>query len=59
LHRQRFNDFLDMHFHGLLRAKGYVWFATRPDWAVSYALAGRVASVEPVGSWWAASDRST
>jgi G3E family GTPase len=59
LHPQRFNDFLDMHFHGLLRAKGYVWFATRPDWAVSYALAGRVASVEPVGSWWAASDRST
>jgi len=59
LHPQRFNDFLGMHFPGLLRAKGYVWLATRPDWAVSYALAGRVASVEPVGRWWAASDRST
>jgi len=32
LHPARFDDFLDMHFPGLLRAKGYVWFATRPDW---------------------------
>jgi len=59
LHPQRFNDFLGLHVAGLLRAKGYVWLATRPDWAVSYALAGRVASVEPVGRWWAATDRST
>jgi G3E family GTPase len=58
LHPQRFDDFLSLNFPGLLRAKGYVWLATRPDWAVSYALAGRVASVEPVGRWWAASERS-
>ena len=59
LHPQRFDAFLARDFAGLLRAKGYVWFATRPDWAVSYALAGRIASVEPVGRWWAATDRST
>jgi G3E family GTPase len=58
LHPQRFDDFLSLNFPGLLRAKGYVWLASRPDWAVSYALAGRVASVEPVGRWWAASERS-
>ncbi len=59
LHPQRFDDFLSMNLPGLLRAKGYIWLASRPDWAVSYALAGRVASVEPVGRWWAASERSS
>jgi G3E family GTPase len=58
LHPQRFSEFLGLDFPGLLRAKGYVWFATRPRWAVSYALAGRIASVEPVGRWWAASERA-
>lgn len=59
LHPGRFNDFLGQHYPGLLRAKGYIWFASRPDWAVSYALAGRIASIEPVGRWWAASDRDS
>lgn len=58
LHPARFNDFLALSFDGMLRAKGYLWFATRPDWAVSYALAGRIASIEPVGRWWAASERA-
>ncbi|KQQ32387.1 hypothetical protein ASF61_15215 [Duganella sp. Leaf126] len=58
LHPLRFNDFLDLALPGLIRAKGYVWFASRPDWAVAYSRAGRIASVEPVGQWWAASDRA-
>lgn len=59
LHPARFNDFLGQDYPGMLRAKGYLWFATRPDWAVSYALAGRIASIEPVGRWRAASERSS
>ena len=58
LHAQRFNEFLDLALPGLIRAKGYLWFASRPDWAVAYSRAGRIASVEPVGQWWAASDRA-
>lgn len=58
LHAQRFNEFLDQALPGLIRAKGYIWFASRPDWAVAYSRAGRIASVEPVGQWWAASDRA-
>ena len=58
LHAQRFNEFLDLALPGLIRAKGYIWFASRPDWAVAYSRAGRIASVEPVGQWWAASDRA-
>ncbi|WP_332853542.1 GTP-binding protein [Duganella sp. S19_KUP01_CR8] len=56
LHPQRFDHFLDQAFPGLIRAKGYVWLASRPDWAVAYSRAGKIASVEPVGQWWAASD---
>ncbi|NYE60297.1 G3E family GTPase [Duganella sp. 1224] len=51
LHPQRFSRFLDHAFPGLLRAKGYLWLATRPEWAVVYSRAGRIASVEPVGRW--------
>lgn len=55
LHPQRFDQFLDHAFPGLIRAKGYVWLASRPEWAVAYSRAGKIASVEPVGQWWAAS----
>ncbi|MET0266262.1 MAG: GTP-binding protein [Duganella sp.] len=58
LHPQRFNAFLDLALPGLIRAKGYIWLASRPQWAVAYSRAGRIASVEPVGQWWAASDRA-
>lgn len=58
LHPGRFDQFLSREFPGMLRAKGYVWLASRPEWAVAYSLAGRIASVEPVGHWWAASERS-
>ncbi|MRW92002.1 GTP-binding protein [Duganella sp. FT80W] len=51
LHPQRFDHFLGLAFPGLLRAKGYLWLATRPEWAVAYSRAGQIASVEPVGRW--------
>ncbi|MQA37242.1 GTP-binding protein [Rugamonas aquatica] len=57
LHPQRFDQFLDQAFPGLIRAKGYVWLASRPEWAVAYSRAGKIASVEPVGQWWAASGK--
>ena len=54
LHPQRFSEFMDTPLPGLIRAKGYVWLASRPNWAVSYSRAGNVATHEPVGQWWAA-----
>ncbi|MYM28516.1 GTP-binding protein [Duganella sp. CY15W] len=51
LHPRRFDHFLDQGFPGLIRAKGYLWLATRPEWAVAYSRAGKIASVEPVGRW--------
>ncbi|WP_052494241.1 GTP-binding protein [Nitrosospira sp. NpAV] len=54
LHPQRFAAFLEMPLPGVLRAKGYVWLASRPEWAISYSRSGNTAAVEPVGRWWAA-----
>lgn len=43
---------------GLLRAKGYVWLASRPEWVASYSRAGNNATIEPVGQWWSAVPKS-
>lgn len=58
LHPKRFSDFMELPQQGLIRAKGYVWLASRPNWVVSYSRAGNVATQEPVGQWWAAVPRS-
>lgn len=58
LHPWRFSSFMDAPLPGLIRAKGYVWLASRPDWVVSSSRAGRAATHEPVGRWWAAAPRS-
>ena len=54
LHPRRFATFIEKPLPGILRAKGYVWLASRPDWAISYSRSGNTATVEPVGRWWAA-----
>jgi len=57
LHPKRFFELMEAPIPGLLRAKGYVWVASRPNWVVSYSRAGNVATHEPVGQWWAAVPR--
>lgn len=57
LHPWRFSTFMDLPLPGLIRAKGYVWLASRPQWVVSYSRAGNTATHEPVGRWWANAPR--
>lgn len=57
LHPARFAAFLEAPLPGLMRAKGYVWVASRPEWALAYSRAGNTATLEPVGQWWAAVPR--
>lgn len=57
LHPWRFSTFMDMALPGLIRAKGHVWLASRPEWVVSCSRAGNTATHEPVGKWWAAVPR--
>ena len=53
LHPQRFADFMEQDFEGVLRAKGYIWLASRPQWVVHYSRSGSIATHEPMGQWWA------
>ncbi|MFO6419179.1 GTP-binding protein [Hylemonella sp. W303a] len=57
LHPERFHAFMESPQAGLLRAKGYVWMASRPEWVIAYSRAGNTATHEPVGQWWAAVPR--
>ena len=43
---------------GVIRAKGHMWVATRPNWAVEFSLAGAISSVRPLGGWWASVPRT-
>ena len=57
-HPQRLHDLLAAPLPGVLRYKGYVWLASRPDWVACVSGAGRMCDVQPVGRWWAAAPRS-
>ncbi|PTT78104.1 hypothetical protein DBR42_24120, partial [Pelomonas sp. HMWF004] len=60
-HPQRLHELLAQPtatLPGVLRYKGYLWLASRPDWVGCVSGAGRMCNIEPVGRWWAASPRS-
>ena len=52
LHPRRFWDLITGPvFKGVIRSKGFLWLATRPDWAAVWSSAGVVSSLEPGGLW--------
>jgi G3E family GTPase len=52
LHPQRFwNLITGPAFRGVIRSKGFVWLATRHDWAGVWSSAGVVSSLQPAGKW--------
>ena len=51
---QKVNDVLNRTLPGVIRAKGHLWLATRPDWVAEFSLAGALSSIKPLGTWWAA-----
>jgi G3E family GTPase len=60
-HPQRLHDLLaepTAGLPGVIRAKGYFWLASRPDWVGALSAAGRVCHFEPVGRWWAAAPKT-
>ncbi len=59
LHPQRFWDLVTGPvFKGVIRSKGFLWLATRPDWAGVWSSAGVVSSLEPGGLWLASANDS-
>jgi G3E family GTPase len=46
--------FLNKSWPGVIRAKGFFWLATRPQWVGELAQAGALVRHEAIGYWWAA-----
>jgi G3E family GTPase len=57
LHPARFKRFIGGDLPGVVRAKGFFWLATRPDFAGEWQLAGSVGRHQAAGLWWAAAPR--
>jgi G3E family GTPase len=53
-HPERFWNLLQRPFHGVFRAKGYFWLATRMDVVGGLNIAGSERHYAPAGEWWAA-----
>lgn len=50
---RRIHDFLNGPLPGVIRAKGHMWIASRPNWVAEFSLAGALSTVRPIGTWWA------
>ena len=53
-HPQRFFDFVNSEWQGVIRSKGFFWLASNPEFAGSWSQAGAMARHGVAGYWWAA-----
>ncbi|WP_122049763.1 GTP-binding protein [Asaia bogorensis] len=49
---EAFASLIARSWPGLVRAKGYFWLATRPDWVGELSIAGSLARNQAAGRWW-------
>lgn len=54
----RFQAFIDQSWPGVVRAKGFFWLATRPDYVGELSQAGALVRTSKRGRWWSAVPRS-
>ncbi|MEJ5082878.1 MULTISPECIES: zinc metallochaperone GTPase ZigA [unclassified Ochrobactrum] len=54
----RFQTFIDKSWPGVVRAKGFFWLATRPDYVGELSQAGALVRTNKRGRWWSAVPRS-
>ncbi len=50
----KIHAFFNRSWPGVVRAKGFFWLATRPQWVGEIAQAGSLVQHEAIGYWWAA-----
>ena len=50
----KLHAFFNKTWPGVVRAKGFFWLATRPQWVGELAQAGSLVRHEAIGYWWAA-----
>jgi G3E family GTPase len=51
---KKLHDFFNKSWPGVVRAKGFFWLATRPQWVGEVSQAGALVRHEAMGYWWAA-----
>ncbi len=51
-HPEKFHEFIRSPWPGVIRAKGYFWLATRPEWVGELSQAGALVRHEAIGFWW-------
>lgn len=56
-HPERFHEWINQEWPGVVRSKGYFWLASRPAMVGSWSQAGPVIRHELGGLWWAAVPR--
>jgi G3E family GTPase len=49
---QRFQDFVNRSWPGVIRAKGFFWLATRPHHVGEISQAGALVRTQKMGLWW-------
>lgn len=54
---ERFHNFINSEWPGVVRAKGHFWLATRPNWVGELSQAGAAVKNEALGTWWCAVPR--
>lgn len=57
-HPERFKQFLDKSWPGVVRAKGFFWLATRPHYVGEMSQAGALVRTQKMGLWWSAVPKS-
>lgn len=50
----KLHAFINSTWPNVVRAKGFFWLATRPDWMAELSQAGALVRNERMGRWWAA-----
>jgi G3E family GTPase len=57
-HPERLYEYFHQDWEGVLRAKGFFWVASRPEFMGMYSQAGGATRIEPVGHWLAATPKA-
>lgn len=54
----RVRELLTGSLPGVLRAKGWFWVTSQPDYIFELSMAGALSDIRPMGRWWAAMPRT-
>jgi len=57
-HPNRLGEFLNSEWTGVVRSKGFFWFANHMDYSIEWSQAGASSNINVGPSWWCALDKS-